>query len=77
MKRTPSWPLRYGVAEVVDPVSESLPFGPGGTITLAQPTAVMRAQQTQVVGVVVLLVGFSVSVGAGCPSRPMREWTSR
>ncbi|MBC3193794.1 sensor histidine kinase [Pseudonocardia sp. C8] len=77
-------PRVYGEPEVVDPVSESLPFGPGGTITLAQPTAVMRGQQTQVVGVVVLLVGFSVSVGAGVAiytarrlSDPLRDLAAR
>ncbi|RZT88216.1 signal transduction histidine kinase [Pseudonocardia sediminis] len=54
----------FGVPEVTDPVVESLPFGPGGTITLAQPKSVMRAQQTQVVAVVALLVLISVTSGA-------------
>lgn len=63
---TPDRPLQsFGAGEVADPVLESLPFGPGGTITLAQPREVMRAQQTQVVAVVVLLVAFSVTVGTG------------
>ncbi|GAA1402115.1 ATP-binding protein [Pseudonocardia kongjuensis] len=76
--------MEYGVREVVDPVAESLPFGPGGTITLAQPTAIMRAQQTQVVLVVMLLVGFSVTVGTGVAiytarrlSDPLRDLAAR
>lgn len=77
-------PRQYGEPAVAEPVSESLPFGPGGTITLAQPTAVMRSQQTQVVGVVVLLVGFSVTVGTGVAiytasrlSDPLRDLAAR
>ncbi|ANY07552.1 ATP-binding protein [Pseudonocardia sp. HH130630-07] len=77
-------PVGYGAATVEDPVSEQLPFGPGGSIELAQPTAVMRSQQTQVVLVVVLLVGFSVTVGAGVAiytasrlSDPLRELAAR
>ncbi|MEQ3550702.1 HAMP domain-containing sensor histidine kinase [Pseudonocardia nematodicida] len=76
--------LTYGAPEVVDPVEESLPFGPGGTITISQPTAIMRAQQTQVVLVVVLLVGFSVTVGTGTAiytarrlSDPLRDLAAR
>lgn len=82
---SPGEPVReYGQTDVADPVSESLPFGPGGTITLAQPTAEMRSQQTQVVGVVVLLVGFSVTVGTGVAiytarrlSDPLRDLAAR
>lgn len=82
---TPQQPERsFGVAEVPDPVLESLPFGPGGTITLAQPREIMRAQQTQVVGVVVLLVGFSVTVGTAVSiytarrlSDPLRDLAAR
>ncbi|OLL73980.1 putative two-component system sensor kinase [Pseudonocardia sp. Ae168_Ps1] len=77
-------PLVFGADVVVDPVEEQLPFGPGGTVTLAQPTAVMRSQQTQVVGVVVLLVGFSVTVGTGVAiytarrlSDPLRDLAAR
>ena len=57
-------PQVFGVPEVADPVVESLPFGPGGTIVLAQPKSVMRGQQTQVVAVVALLVLISVTSGA-------------
>ncbi len=57
-------PQVFGVPDVPDPVVESLPFGPGGTITLAQPRSVMRGQQTQVVAVVALLVIISVTSGA-------------
>lgn len=82
---SPEHPIReYGQDEVTDPVSESLPFGTGGTITLSQPTAMMRSQQTQVVGVVVLLVGFSVTVGTGVAiytarrlSDPLRDLAAR
>ncbi len=47
-----------------DPVVESLPFGPGGTITLEEPRANMRTQQLQVSLVVLLLVVLSVASGA-------------
>jgi signal transduction histidine kinase len=57
-------PQVFGVPDVPDPVVESLPFGPGGSITLAQPRSVMRGQQTQVVAVVALLVIISVTSGA-------------
>jgi signal transduction histidine kinase len=47
-----------------DPVVESLPFGPGGTVTLEEPRAIMRTQQVQVTLVVLLLVVLSVGTGA-------------
>ncbi len=47
-----------------DPVVESLPFGPGGTITLEEPRTIMRTQQVQVTLVVLLLVVLSVGTGA-------------
>jgi signal transduction histidine kinase len=45
-------------------VSESLPFGQGGTISLTEPSSVMRTQQVQVTVVVILLVVLSVGTGA-------------
>ena len=79
-----SAPIVYGVDRVDDPVTESLPFGPGGIMELSQPTSVMRSQQTQVVAVVVLLVGFSVTVGTGVAvytarrlSDPLRDLAAR
>ncbi|WP_224392077.1 ATP-binding protein [Pseudonocardia sp. ICBG1293] len=77
-------PIVYGVDRVEDPVTETLPFGPGGMMELSQPTSVMRSQQTQVVAVVVLLVGFSVTVGTGVAvytarrlSDPLRDLAAR
>lgn len=46
------------------PVAETLPFGPGGSITLQEPRAVMRTEQVQVTLVVLLLVVLSVGTGA-------------
>lgn len=46
------------------PVSESLPFGPGGVITLEEPREVLLSQQVQVSIVVLLLVVLSVGTGA-------------
>jgi signal transduction histidine kinase len=47
-----------------DPVVETLPFGPGGSITLEEPRTIMRTQQVQVSLVVLLLVVLSVGTGA-------------
>jgi signal transduction histidine kinase len=47
-----------------DPVSESLPFGPGDVLTLQEPLALMRTEQVQVTLVVLLLVVLSVGTGA-------------
>jgi signal transduction histidine kinase len=47
-----------------DPVSEQLPFGPGGMITLAEPRSVMRTEQVQVTLIVLLLIVLSVGTGA-------------
>ncbi|GAA1876398.1 ATP-binding protein [Pseudonocardia ailaonensis] len=51
-------------SDEVDTLSESLPFGQGGTITLSEPISVMRTQQVQVTVIVVLLVVLSVGTGA-------------
>jgi signal transduction histidine kinase len=53
-----------GTVESPDILSESLPFGQGGTITLSEPISVMRTQQAQVVVIVMLLVVLSVGTGA-------------
>ena len=47
-----------------DPVVETLPFGPGGSITLEEPRTIMRTQQVQLSLVVLLLVVLSVATGA-------------
>jgi signal transduction histidine kinase len=47
-----------------DPVAETLPFGPGGTLTLEEPRTIMRTEQVQVTLVVLLLVVLSVGTGA-------------
>lgn len=47
-----------------DPVDETLPFGPGGSLTLAEPLSLMRTEQLQVTIVVLLLVLLSVGTGA-------------
>jgi len=47
-----------------DPVTETLPFGSGGVITLEEPQSQMRAQQVQVTLIVLLLVVLSVGTGA-------------
>ncbi|WP_219416056.1 ATP-binding protein [Pseudonocardia nigra] len=58
-------PPRVIGAEVgPDPVSETLPFAPGGTITLAEPLSAMRTEQVQVTLVVLLLVVLSIGTGA-------------
>ncbi|GAA4712279.1 ATP-binding protein [Pseudonocardia yuanmonensis] len=55
---------RVGALESHDILSESLPFGQGGTITLSEPISVMRTQQVQVTVIVILLVVLSVGTGA-------------
>jgi signal transduction histidine kinase len=57
-------PLVIGVDTGADPVAESLPFRPGGVITLEEPRAVLTGQQVQVTLAVLLLVVLSVTVGA-------------
>ena len=52
---------RIGVGE--NPVSESLPFGLGGVITLEEPRSAMLTQQIQATLVVLLLVLLSVAAG--------------
>jgi signal transduction histidine kinase len=47
-----------------DPVSESLPFGPGDVLVMQEPLRSMRTEQVQVTLVVVLLVVLSVGAGA-------------
>ncbi|TQM15191.1 ATP-binding protein [Pseudonocardia kunmingensis] len=47
-----------------DPVSESLPFGPGDVLTMQEPLSLMRTEQVQVTLVVLLLVVLSVGTGA-------------
>lgn len=46
-----------------DAVTERLPFGPGGAITLSAPRSVMRTEQIQVTLIVALLAVASVGVG--------------
>ncbi len=46
------------------PVTQSLPYGQGGLITLEEPGSVMRTQQLQVTLIVLLLVVLSVGTGA-------------
>lgn len=55
--------LVIGIDVGPDPVSEKLPFGPGGVITMEEPRAVLVAQQVQVTLVVLLLIVLSVAVG--------------
>lgn len=47
-----------------NPVAETLPFGPGGALTLAEPRSIMGTEQVQVTLVVLLLVVLSVGTGA-------------
>jgi signal transduction histidine kinase len=53
-----------GVDVGLDPVAVTLPFGPGGQLTLEEPRSVMRGQQLQVTFIVILLVVLSVGTGA-------------
>ncbi len=63
LNRTGQVPLVIGEDVGPDPVSESLPFGPGGLITMEEPRAVLLNQQVQVTFAVLLLVVLSVAVG--------------
>jgi signal transduction histidine kinase len=56
-------PRVLGVDVGANPVAETLPFGRGGAITLAEPRATMRTEQVQVTLVVLLLVVLSVGTG--------------
>ena len=53
-------------------VVETLPFAPGGTLTIAEPDTTLRTQQLQVTFVVVLLVVLSLAAGTG-----IAIWTAR
>ncbi len=57
-------PLTFGPDPGPNPVAETLPFGPGGQITMAEPRSLMRTEQLQVGAVVVLLIVLSVGTGA-------------
>ncbi|MEK6442558.1 ATP-binding protein [Pseudonocardia sp. T1-2H] len=60
----PGEPSRsFGADTGADPVTETLPFAHGGTITLTEPRSIMRTQQVQVTVIVLLLV--VISIGAG------------
>ena len=63
LQRAGEEPLVIGVDVGPDPVSESLPFGPGGLITMEEPRAVLLGQQVQVTFAVLLLVVLSVATG--------------
>lgn len=53
-------------------VVETLPFAPGGLLTIAEPNSTLRTQQLQVTLVVVLLVVLSVAAGTS-----VAIWTAR
>ncbi|MHA6792880.1 ATP-binding protein [Pseudonocardia bannensis] len=57
-------PQMLGTAVGDNPVAETLPFGPGGALTIAQPRSIMRTEQVQVTVIVLLLVVLSVGTGA-------------
>ncbi len=56
-------PQVIGVDVGQDPVSETLPFGPGGVLVLEEPRDVMLTEQVQVSLIVLLLVVLSVGAG--------------
>jgi signal transduction histidine kinase len=56
-------PLVFGDDPGPDPVAETLPFAPGGSITMAEPRYVMRTEQLQVTAVVLLLIVLSIGTG--------------
>jgi signal transduction histidine kinase len=56
-------PFTFGADPGPDPVAESLPFGPGGTLTMAEPHSLMRTEQLQVTLIVLLLIVLSVGTG--------------
>ncbi|GEL24987.1 two-component sensor histidine kinase [Pseudonocardia sulfidoxydans NBRC 16205] len=63
--RIPGRPVgTVGAAIDGETVSETLPFGSGASLTLAEPLSTMRTQQIQVTVIVLLLVLLSVGVGA-------------
>jgi signal transduction histidine kinase len=53
-------------------VVETLPFAPGGLLTISEPNSTLRTQQLQVTLVVVLLVVLSVAAGTS-----VAIWTAR
>lgn len=63
LQRAGEAPLVIGGDVGPNPVSESLPFGPGGLITMEEPRAVLLGQQVQVTFAVLLLVVLSVATG--------------
>jgi signal transduction histidine kinase len=56
-------PITFGDDPGPDPVAETLPFGPGGSLTMAAPRYLMRTEQLQVTAIVLLLIVLSVAVG--------------
>src|SRR4051812_41971858 len=56
-------PLTFGDDPGPDPVAETLPFGPGGSLTMSSPRLLMRTEQLQVTAVVLLLIVLSVGTG--------------
>ena len=64
LEQTGEPPRTIGADPGPDPVSETLPFGPGGSVTLEEPLSAMRTEQVQVTLVVLLLVVLSVGTGA-------------
>src|SRR4051794_28234292 len=56
-------PLTFGDDPGPDPVAETLPFGPGGSLTMASPRYLMRTEQLQVTAIVLLLIVLSVATG--------------
>jgi signal transduction histidine kinase len=56
-------PLTFGDDPGPDPVAETLPFGPGGSLTMSSPRFLMRTEQLQVTAVVLLLIVLSVATG--------------
>ncbi|MGI5125693.1 ATP-binding protein [Pseudonocardia sp. CA-107938] len=53
-------------------VVETLPFAPGGLLTISEPNSTLRTQQLQVTLIVVLLVVLSVAAGTS-----VAIWTAR
>jgi signal transduction histidine kinase len=64
LEQTGEPPRTIGADPGPDPVSQTLPFGPGGSVTLEEPLSAMRTEQVQVTLVVLLLVVLSVGTGA-------------
>jgi signal transduction histidine kinase len=57
-------PVVVGAAIEGAVVAETLPFRPGGTLRMEEPSSTMRTEQVQITLVVLLLVVLSVGVGA-------------